>query len=189
MHPHDLDQWALDISRYQANKMYFYETVTSMFLHYGFRHLVMNVIFAFFVMYEMEHCWMWSVPLALTAGFAANCVAISTLDGIHMGLSGAVCALVGIQLAALLLHCSYLRDVYGKQFYIIFFFGVLMLFMVIGFVQSALINFVGLGFGMLFGLAFYPRMPEASVNVNIDKVLKIIVIGAFAIAILLALLI
>jgi membrane associated rhomboid family serine protease len=160
-----------------------------MFLHYGFRHLVMNVIFAFFIMYEMEHCWRWSIILALIGGFAANCVALSTLEGIHMGLSGTVCALVGIQLAALLVHCSYLRDVYGKQFYIIFFFGVLMLIMVIGFVQSAVINFVGLGFGLLFGLAFYPRMPEASVNVNIDKILKIVVVGCFSIAVLLAILI
>lgn len=104
-----------------------------------------------------------------------------------MGFSGVLCAAVGIQLASLLLHCSYLKNTYGTQFYMMFFFLILLLFMIIGFTKAALIHLYGLLFGMLFGLTLYPRMPEVAVNANIDKLFKIFSIGFLALAVLLGL--
>lgn len=124
----------------------------------------MNVIFGIFVMYELEYCWGWSILVALVGGFAANCLAIVTMSGRVLGFSGVLCACVGIQIAALILHCNYLRQVYSSQFYIIFMMTVFMLLLIVGFSPSGLIHFYGISFGLLFGLALYPRMPEASVN-------------------------
>jgi membrane associated rhomboid family serine protease len=130
-----------------------------MFMHYSYRHIVMNVIFGIFIMYELEYCWRWSIIVSLLAGFAAHCIAMATMSGQLLGLSGALCGCLGIQFAALLLHCNYLRQVYGPQFYLIFVMSVMVLFMIIGFSQAGLIHFFGLCFGLLFGLALYPRMP------------------------------
>lgn len=106
-----------------------------------------------------------------------------------MGFNGVLCAAVGIQLAALLLHCSYLRSTYGNQFYMIFFFSILMVIMVMSMAQSALIPFFGLFYGVLFGLTLYPRMPEVVINENIDKLLKIFSVAFLGLAVFLGLIV
>jgi len=146
-----------------------------------------NIIFAFFILYEIEVCWRWGIVASLVAGFAANSLAIASMEGIVMGFSGVLCAAVGIQLAALMLHCSYLKTTYGTQFYMIFFFLIITVLMVIGFSKTALIHLFGLLFGILFGLSLYPRMPEVAINANIEKVLIIFSIAFLALAVLLGL--
>ena len=84
-----------------------------------------------------------------------------------------------------MLHCSYIRQAFGNQFYMIFFFAVLMIIMVIGMATSALVYFFSLCYGLLFGFALFPRMPEANINENIDKLLKIFSVGFLAIAVML----
>ena len=81
-----------------------------------------------------------------------------------MGIGGVVCAAIGIAMAALMLHCSYIRQAYGNQFYMIFFFAILLIIMVIGMATTALVYFFSLFFGLLFGFALFPRMPEANIN-------------------------
>lgn len=149
---------ALDIELIRSNKAYYYGTVTSLFLHFSYRQLIINVIFSLFIMYELESCWRMGIIVSLISGFAANSLAIATSEGILMGFSGVLCACVGVSLAGLLLHCSYLRNAYGNQFYMIFFFCIIMIIMVVGISTSALIHFFGLFFGLLFGVTFYPRM-------------------------------
>ena len=97
--------------------------------------------------------------MSLAAGFAANCLAVATMNGRVLGFSGVLCACVGIQFAALLIHCDYIKAMFEGKFYIIFFMFFLTLLMIVGFSQAALIHFFGLCYGLLFGLAFYPRMP------------------------------
>lgn len=130
-----------------------------MFLHDSYTHIIMNLIFAIFIMYELEYCWRWTIVISLIAGFAANCLAVATMNGRVLGFSGVLCACVGIQFAALLIHCDYIRTMYAGQFYIIFFMFFITLLMIVGFSQAALVHFFGLCYGLLFGLAFYPRMP------------------------------
>ena len=157
-----------------------------MFMHYSYRHIVMNVLFGIFIMYELEHCWIWSIVLALVAVFAANCMAVVSMEGHAMGFSGVLTACIGIQLASLLVHCSYLRQTFGSTFYIIFFMTIITLFMIIGLSNAGLIHFFGLAFGLLFGLAIYPRMPEASINSNLDKIFKVLSVAFLALAVLFA---
>lgn len=52
-HPNEMDRWLLDIQLLRSNKTYFYQLLTSMFLHNSYRHLVTNLIFAVFVIYEL----------------------------------------------------------------------------------------------------------------------------------------
>ena len=158
-HPSQTDKYLLDIDLFKHQKQYFYQLITSMFLHYSYKHIVMNLVFALFVMYELEFCWRGSIVLALLSGFAANCLAVATMNGRVLGFSGVLCACVGVQFAALLIHCEYIRRVYQNQFYIIFFMFLLTLLMIVGLSQGALVHFFGLCYGLLFGLAFYPRMP------------------------------
>lgn len=185
-HPRQMDNWGLNIPLFRSNKAYFYEVVTAIFLCHSYKHLVTVIVFALFIMYEMEYCWRPSILLGLLAGVATNCVAVATLDGVPMGMSGVLCALVGIQFAALLIQCSYLRETKGKQFYAVFLFGIVMVVMVASMVNIALLNFVGLSFGLLYGFALYPKLPEANVNANIEKVLKFLAILATVIAVVLA---
>ena len=67
--------------------------------------------------------------------------------------------------------------------------SIFMLFMVIGFLQSGIIHFFGLTFGILFGLALYPQMPEANVNQNLTKFFKILSVVCLGIGIVLALIV
>ena len=101
---------------------------------------------------------------SVVAAFAANNMAIATSEGLIMGFGGVVCASIGISMAALMLHCSYIRQAYGNQFYMIFFFAILLIIMVIGMATTALTYFFSLFFGLLFGFALFPRMPEANIN-------------------------
>jgi membrane associated rhomboid family serine protease len=158
-----------------------------MFLHNSYRHIVMNVIFGIFIMYEIEYCWRWSILVAFVAGFAANCMAVVAMEGKLLGFSGCLCACIGIQIAALVLHCNYLRQVYASQFYLILMMTVITLLMIIGFTQAGLVHFFGICFGVLFGLALYPRMPEASINENLDKIFKIMAVAFLGLAVMLAL--
>jgi hypothetical protein len=138
-------------------------------------------------MYEIESCWRWGILVSLVAGFAANSLAIATMDGILEGFSGVLCACVGVGLAALLLHCSYLQATYGRQFYMIFFFCIIVGIMILGSSSAALVHFFALFFGLLFGLALYPRREEVSINANIDKLFKIFSAGFLGLAVLLGL--
>lgn len=95
------------------------------------------------------------------------------MEGLYMGLNGTIYACVGIQLAASILHCAQLRAKYGMQFYITLFFSVMLVVTSMGFTDSPIIQFFGFAFGFLFGLAFHPRMPNANVPQNADKLLKI----------------
>lgn len=160
-----------------------------MLLHYSYRHLVGNLIFAFFILYEIESCWRWGIVAGVVAGFAANSLAIATMEGLIMGFSGVLCACVGVELAALLLHCNYLRGNYGNQFYMMFFFLIIMIVMIVGFSDAALIHFYGLFYGLLFGLTLYPRMPEVNINANVDKLFKIFSVGFLGLAVLLGLIV
>lgn len=96
--------------------------------------------------------------MALVGGFAANCLAVAAIEGKLLGFSGVLCACIGIQFSALIIHCSYLRQTHGNQFYLTMFMTVLMLLMVISFSNAGLVHFFGLCYGILFGLAFYPKM-------------------------------
>ena len=55
-------------------------------------------------------------------------------------------------------HCSYLQDNYGSRFWMIIIMVIFMAFMVIGFGVSALVHLYGFTFGILLGIAVYPRM-------------------------------
>jgi membrane associated rhomboid family serine protease len=184
-----MDKLALDIELIKSNRVYYYETITSMFLHFSYKHLVGNLIFGLFILYEIEGCWRLGILAGLVGGFAANSLAIATMDGIIMGFSGVLCACVGIQLGALIIHCSYLKATYGTQFYMMFFFLILLILMIIGFSKSALVHFFGLFYGLLFGVTLYPRMPEVNINANVDKLFKIFSAGFLGLAILLGLIV
>lgn len=94
--PSEMNKFALDIELIKSNRGYYYQTVSAMFLHYSYIHIVGNVVFAIFIMYEIESCWRWGILTSLVAGFAANSLAIATMEGILMGFSGVLCACVGI---------------------------------------------------------------------------------------------
>lgn len=68
-----------------------------------------------------------------------------------------------------------------------FFFLILMIFMIIGITNAALVHLYGLLYGLLFGLTFYPRMPEVTINENVDKLFKIFSALFLGLAILLGL--
>ena len=184
--PTQMDKLTLDITAFKNNKAKFYTLVTAMFIHYSYRHIMMNMLFAVFILYELEYCWKWSIPLALLAGFAANCLAVVTMNGMVLGFSGVLTAAIGIIIAALILHCSYLRAVYSTQFCMVCVMMVLMLVFILALAPAGVIHLFGILFGILFGLAFYPTMQEAQVNPNVEKLFKIFSVSFLALAVLLA---
>lgn len=157
--PTQMDMWCLQTQVFIKDKAKFYTLITSMFVHYSYRHIVMNMIFAFFIMYELEYCWKWGILVGLVAGFAANCLAVVTMNGLVLGFSGVLCAYLGIILAAIIQHCSFLRQTQYNNCYFATFIILLMMFFIIGLSSSGLIHLFGVLFGVLFGLALYPVMP------------------------------
>jgi membrane associated rhomboid family serine protease len=51
--PTQMETFALNIQAFVGNKAKFYTLITAMFVHYSYRHIIMNVIFAIFIMYEL----------------------------------------------------------------------------------------------------------------------------------------
>ena len=43
--PTQMNVWALDIQAFVKNKAKFYTLVTAMFVHYSYRHIIVNMIF------------------------------------------------------------------------------------------------------------------------------------------------
>ena len=168
------------------NKAKFYTLITSIFIHYSYRHIVMNLIFAVFIMYELEFCWKWSILVGLVAGFAANCLAVVTTSGLILGFSGVLCGYLGIILAAIIQHCSYLRATQYNQCYFVTFMIVIMLFFIVGLSSAGVIHLFGVLFGVLFGLALYPVMPECQPNPNVDKLFKIFSVAFLVIVVIVA---
>lgn len=77
--PKEMDKWLLDIELIKHDKKYLYQVVTSLFLHSSYLHLVGNVIFALYIMYELEYAWKPAILWGLLGGVAAQCLAVVTL--------------------------------------------------------------------------------------------------------------
>ena len=184
--PTQMHTWCLDIQAFINNKAKFYTLITAMFIHYSYRHIVMNLIFAIFIMYELEYCWKWSILVGLAAGFAANCLAVVTMNGLLLGFSGALCGYIGIILAAIIQHCSYLKAMHYNQCYMVTTMIIVMLFFIVGLAPAGIVHLFGVLFGLLFGLALYPVMPECLPNPNVDKLFKIFSVAFLVIALILA---
>lgn len=77
--PKEMDKWLLDIELIKNDKKYLYQVITSLFLHSSYLHLVGNIIFAVYIMYELEYCWKPAILWGLLGGVAAQCLAIVSL--------------------------------------------------------------------------------------------------------------
>lgn len=130
-----------------------------MYMHTSYLHFIGNMIFALFIMYELEFCWKLGIVLGLVGGVAANCLAIISLEGRYLGFSGVLCCYFGIFLGTIFVHCNYLQEKYKCGFWMIVIMVVFLGFMLIGYAASALVHLYGLTFGILIGVALYPRMP------------------------------
>jgi hypothetical protein len=67
--------------------------------------------------------------------------------------------------------------------------SIFMAIVIIGMGQSALMHFYGFMFGIILGLAFYPRLPSVTISDSVDKIFKIFAAGFIGLSIILALLI
>lgn len=105
--PSQMLKWVLDIALVKSNKKYIYQCLTALFIHKNYMHILGNMIFAVFVMYEMENSWLWSIPMGLLGGFAANCLAVLTLEGLLEGFSGVLTCYVGMIVMLVLTHLTY----------------------------------------------------------------------------------
>lgn len=130
-----------------------------MFVHSSYLHLIGNIIFALFTMYELERCWKPSILWGLLGGVAAQCLAIITLEGRFLGFSGVLCAYFGMFLGTVFSHRAYLQERYRQQFWMILIMVVFMAFILVGFGTSALVHLFGFTFGVLLGISVYPKMP------------------------------
>ena len=155
-------------------------------MHRNYLHIAGNMIFAFFVMYEMEYSWKPSIFIGLLAGFAANCLAVLTLEGRFLGFSGVLTAYVGMVISIVLMHCSYLRDRLGPAFCMLIFMMIILTIVVIGFGSSLLIHLYGFLFGLLLGFGFYPRLDSSDCSGSISHILKLVSIGVVGLVIALA---
>jgi hypothetical protein len=108
------------------------------------------------------------------------------MNGLVLGFSGVISACVGIIIAALILHCSYLRAMYSGALYCVFCLMIMLLFMMIGISPAGVVHLFGILFGLLFGLALYPVMPEAQPNPNVEKLFKIFSVSFLVLAVILA---
>lgn len=179
-----MNDWALNVEKVKNNKKYIYETFTAMFMHESYLHIVGNVLFGIFIMYEMEYAWVWSLFLGLIAGVVANCFAIFTYEGMLLGFSGVLASYLGMIISIVLTHCSYLQERFQGAFCMMVVMLVFLSFMVIGLGASLLIHLYGYLLGMLLGAAFLPRHMETGVSPLVDKILKgasVLVCGAIVV--------
>jgi hypothetical protein len=111
-----------------------------------------------FIMYEMEYCYKYSILYGLLGGVAAQCLAVVSLEGRYLGFSGVLCCYFGMFLGVIFTHCAYLQERYRYNFWMIVIMVLFMGFMLVGFGQAALVHLYGFTFGILLGVAVYPKM-------------------------------
>ena len=63
-----------------------------------------------------------------------------------------------------------------------------MAFMLVGFQASALVHLYGFAFGILLGIAFYPKVMGYELNPSLDKVFKGLAFGSILLVVILAVL-
>jgi membrane associated rhomboid family serine protease len=184
--PNQMDKWLLDIDLIRANRMYMYQTVTAMFMHQNYLHILGNMIFALIVMYEMENSWKWSIPLGVFAGFCANCLAVLTLEGRCLGFSGVLASYTGMILLLLVTHFNYLQN-RGQMCVCGFIVALIVLpFLFSSSLGSTLIHLFGLVFGVLFAAGFYPKHQESFITPTCGNIFKGIALLCAVVVIVLA---
>lgn len=141
-------------------------------MHDSYLHIVGNMIFAIFIMYEMEYSSKISIFLGLLAGILANCFAIFTLEGKLLGFSGVLASYVGMIMSIIFTHCTYLQNRFQMVFCYIVFMMVILTFMILGFGLSFLIHLYGYLLGLLLGAGFLPKHMDTDVTGVCDKILK-----------------
>ena len=179
--PTQMSKWVLDIELIKSNKLYFFEVVTALFLHQSYLHFIGNIMFAIFVMYELEYCWKPSLLLGLLAGLSAHFIAIIVEEGRYVGFSGVLAGYFAIYVSALIINCPYLQRVYPQQFCFTVVIAAMMSIMVIGSGKGALVHLFGYLCGMIYGAAFYPTNSESVLSPYVAHILKVVAIGLFVI--------
>jgi membrane associated rhomboid family serine protease len=154
-----MDKWLLDIEMIKSNRMYMYQTATAIFMHNNYVHILGNMIFALFVMYEMENSWKWSIPMGLLAGWAANCLAVLTIEGRALGFSGVLTSYVGMIVLLLVSHLAYFEARTRGAYCWLLVMAVFLTVAAIGFGGSVLVHLYGFVFGIVLAAAFYPKHP------------------------------
>lgn len=186
--PTAMDSWLLEVERVHSNKLFIYQAFTAMFMHDNYLHILGNTIFSIFIMYEMEASWKWSIPLGLVAGFAANCLAIITLEGRMLGFSGVLMSYLGMIVALFATHLTYLENRMPPQALCwLAFMIILFVFMAIGTGSSVLVHLYGFLFGIILALGFYPKHYESCITGPIGNVLKVVAALAVIAVLVLAL--
>lgn len=61
-----------------------------------------------------------------------------------------------------------------------------MAFMLIGFQTSALVHLYGFAFGILLGLAVYPKIMGYEFDPSLDKLFKVVAFGSIVLVVILA---
>ena len=181
-----MDKWLLDIELIKHDKKYLYQIITSLFLHSSYLHLVGNTIFAVFIMYELEYCWKPSILWGLLGGVAAQCLAVISLEGRYLGFSGVLCCYFGIFLGSIFVHCSYLQERFRQNFWMVVVMVIFMAFMLVGFSASALVHLYGFTFGILLGIAVYPKVQGYELHDSLDKIFKFVAFGCIILVFVLA---
>lgn len=120
------------------------------------------------------------------AGVAGQCLAVISLEGRFLGFSGVLCAYFGIFLGSIFIHCSYLQERYRHNFWMVVIMVLFMAFMLVGFSASALVHLYGFTFGILMGVAIYPRVNGYELHSSLDKVFKFIAFGSILLVFVLA---
>ena len=65
---------------------------------------------------------------------------------------------------------------------------IFMAFMLVGFQASALVHLYGFAFGILLGIAVYPKVMGYELNPSLDKVFKGLAFGSILLVVILAVL-
>ena len=142
----------------------YYRLLTSIFMHFGIRHLVNNMLVLFVVGDNLERALgrVKYLILYLFCGIGANVVSmfVGMKDYgrvVGAGASGAIFGVVGGLLVAVLKNQGRLEDFQSRQLVMMIVFS-----LYIGFTGSGVDNVAhvaGLVLGMLFALVFY-RAPK-----------------------------
>lgn len=110
-------------------------------------------------MYEIEYSYWLAILYGLVGGFAANCLAILTLEGRILGFSGVLTCYVGMIVLLIITHLTYIENrMPGSTCWIVLMIAMLSM-AIIGSGASVIVHIYGYVFGMIIGLGFYPKHP------------------------------
>ena len=162
-----------------VNHWAIYKAFTTLFFHISYTHWLGNLIGILLNLFTMEFCWLPSIFIMLLGGVVTGAWCCLVLNNIMMGFSAVIACSVGMYVGMFIGNWNHIRTHHSSMMTV---WGINCLFLFLLLFshdpRATLVHFIGLGIGVVYGLAWIPKLNPDRCEIltgTVCKVLSVII--------------